>query len=119
LRLAGIEQPLHYQGADLRPVWEGTERRPRIVLAEKPDYKVFIEGGHKYYTDGRLYDLAADPYERNNLIDSRPELTSRFEELAAGWQTELDRLSMTIAQGGEINLSPEEVRRLKALGYLQ
>jgi arylsulfatase A-like enzyme len=119
LSLAGIEQPAHYQGADLRPVWEGTERRPRVVLAEKKNYKVFLEGGFKYYTDGRLYDLEEDPLERENLIDARPELARRFEELAAAWQVELDRLSMTIAQGGEIRLSPEEVRRLKALGYLQ
>ncbi len=119
LRLANIETPAHYQGADLRPVWEGTERRPRVVLAEKRDYKVFLEGGFKYYTDGRLYDLENDPLERENLIEARPEMARRFEELAAAWQVELDRLSMSIAQGGEIRLSPEEVRRLKALGYLQ
>jgi arylsulfatase A-like enzyme len=119
LGLAGIEAPAHYQGADLRPVWEGTERRPRVVLAEKRNFKVFIDGGFKYYTDGRLYDLENDPFERENLIQTRPELARRFEELAASWQVELDRLSMTIAQGGEISLSPEEVRRLKSLGYLQ
>jgi len=119
LRLANIETPAHYQGADLRPVWDGTERRPRIVLAEKRNYKVFIEGGFKYYTDGRLYDLESDPLERANLIDDRPALARRFEELAVSWQAELDRLSMTIAQGGEIRLSPEEISRLKALGYLQ
>jgi arylsulfatase A-like enzyme len=119
LRLANIELPAHYQGADLRPVWEGTERRPRVVLAEKRDYKVFLEGGFKYYTNGQLYDLGNDPYEKENLVDARPELTQRFEELATAWQAELDRLSATIAQGGEIRLSPEEVRRLKALGYIQ
>jgi hypothetical protein len=53
------------------------------------------------------------------LIEARPELTQRFERLAAAWQVELDRLSATIAQGGEIRLTPEEVRRLKALGYVQ
>ena len=119
LRLAGIDPPAHYQGADLRPVWEGTERRPRVVLAEKKRLKVFLDGAFKYYTDGRLYDLENDPFERENLVEARPELVLRFEELAAAWQIELDRLSMTIAQGGEIRLSPEEIRRLKALGYLQ
>ncbi len=120
LRMAGVEVPAHMQGFDLAPLWEGTESEPRVILAEKPEFRVFIVDGFKYDTgSGALYDLRTDPWGQVDLRDQMPGKVVEFERLVAGWEAELDRARANVAEAGDVELTPEEVRRLKALGYLR
>jgi len=63
------------------------------------------------------YDLDVDPAERSPLPDSDPRIGACRSELK-GW---LDRSAEAFRRKGktERQLPPEEVRRLRALGYLQ
>lgn len=120
LRMAGIDAPQAMQGFDLEPLWDGTETEPRVVLAEKKEYRVFIVDGFKYDTDvGALYDLRQDPGELFDVREEYPDKVVEFERLIAAWETELARAAANVGNPGAVQLSPEEVRRLRALGYLR
>jgi arylsulfatase A-like enzyme len=120
LRMAGIEVPAGMQGFDLEPLWNGSEVEPRVVLAEKPGFKVFIVDGFKYDTRwGNLFDLTRDPWEQNDVRDQYPDKVQEFERLIAGWEAELARARANVGEAGAAQLTPEEIRRLKALGYLR
>ncbi len=65
---------------------------PRPVFAEcrrfGRDRRLVLEGHHKLIVDRatgarELYDLAADPAERRNLVEERPEVAARLGELEA------------------------------------
>jgi arylsulfatase A-like enzyme/Tfp pilus assembly protein PilF len=74
------------------------------------------EGNWKYIRSTRpeLYDIAADPGERNNLVESDPE---RRQEMEA----RLSELQLRLAPRGEsrVRLSATERQALEALGYLR
>lgn len=59
-----------------------------------------------------LYDLAADPGELRNVADQHPEKVRELDAVLADW-----RKSQKGAKRQA--LSPEDVERLKALGYVQ
>jgi arylsulfatase A-like enzyme len=140
LELAGVDAPA---GLDTRAVslLEPLEERSRLaedpspssvaiatVRASHPDWdptpwkrrlRALIEGRQKliWGSDGRheLYDLATDPGESQNLFERQPEDASR--RLGA-----LDELyaSLQVCEIGAPppEFSPEQVERLRALGYV-
>jgi arylsulfatase A-like enzyme len=72
-------------------------------------YQLFTEG------DDEFYDLEADPYERVNLIDAEEYVVDRDQMLEF-----LVDLIQNLPRGREAQaVSPEEVERLRALGYIQ
>ncbi len=124
LRLAGLEPPPHYEGADLAPIWRGDEQGERIVIAEKRCCRALVAANWKYAVvletgEETLFDLDTDPGEQTNLIESRPEMATQMRELAAQWDIQLEKRRSEIAQGVEVTLSEDEIKRLRALGYLQ
>jgi N-acetylglucosamine-6-sulfatase len=99
LDLAGIEIPKHIQGLSLIPMLSGESEKVRTVAYmeyfshENPfpwtvnlDYRIIRMGKYKYIQwirfDGQaeLYDLEADPYEQQNLIDN-PKMKNVISEL--------------------------------------
>ena len=62
----------------------------------------------------RLYDLGVDPGERVDLLYDRPEVASRMRELAA----DLGVDSVAAARA-PAPVSPETVRRLREIGYVE
>jgi arylsulfatase A-like enzyme len=63
-----------------------------------------------------LYDLAADPGERRDLAASRPAEVARLSAALAAWRAE--RRLVPHGAGPAVELAPEEVEKLRALGYL-
>ena len=67
-----------------------------------------------------LYDLSNDPAERHNVLDARPiqaeaarALLDDHDALSADFR---ERYHLLGTEG--LDLDPETIRRLKALGYL-
>jgi arylsulfatase A-like enzyme len=84
------------------------------------ELRALVDGRHKliWGSDGRgeLFDLAADPLERVNLLE-------RQTELAAGLREALETYhrSLRSCVGGSTpppELSPEQIERLQTLGYV-
>jgi arylsulfatase A-like enzyme len=100
LRVAGVSPPadLLPDGIDiLRLVEEGRGPKPRNLFWRQRrgnlTWRAVRAGSLKYLTrrDGeefeeRLFDLAADPAEKYNLLDSRPDDVNRLKRLLADWE---------------------------------
>ena len=91
------------------PDWGHRFRRVRTVLYEWP-YK-FIRSSDQ---DHELYDLSSDPHESRNLIDRRADL---HERLKTQLRT-LQRLWRPHEKGLPAELTQQDVKELRALGYL-
>lgn len=75
---------------------------------------------HVSSVNGYLFDLAGDPDEQENLIESAPETRRNLEQTLEEWETECESLR------AELDVDPETVafdsrteERLKQLGYLE
>jgi len=86
------------------------ESGSRYALQDKRfKYQLFTEG------EDEFYDLEEDPYEMNNLIGVEELANNREPMLEA-----LQELIRTLPTGVEAQtVSPEEIERLRALGYIQ
>ena len=66
-----------------------------------------------------LYDLWSDPHALHNVNDSHPDLVVKYTELLqAQWEAHR-ALSTQVTIGEEAAMSPEQLRTLRALGYIQ
>jgi arylsulfatase A-like enzyme len=102
-------------------VWTGRSD----VRGPAPDRRGRLERLKLVATKGRppeLYDLAADPGERQSLATARPGDLARLLELRDELARESEELRMRLEGGattGEQVLGEEELTRLKALGYAE
>jgi arylsulfatase A-like enzyme len=64
-----------------------------------------------------LYDLAADPGETENVARRHPEVVESLRQALARWREAHPPLGAA-GGGSEVVLSPEELERLRALGYV-
>ncbi len=66
-----------------------------------------------------LYDLESDPLATRAVNDEHPELVDKYRALLLEqWQAHR-ALSGRFAEAGEIELTPEQLRQLRTLGYVQ
>jgi arylsulfatase A-like enzyme len=109
LAASGATLPDGYRpdGIDLIPALAGesapTERQLFWRLA-RPDrqqkavragqWKLLIDSGQYF-----LFDLKADPTERNDQSAQRPELVSKLKALLANWEQDVDRSAAAAASG--------------------
>ncbi len=132
LDLVGGRVPAHVAGCSLRPLIEGDggERPPAcatavIEIAEpgvtEPTVAVRTEGWKYIHRgDGReeLYDLRSDPGEHHDLLPEPPPAAR--PSLARLRAVAQHAISARNTKGvGKIELDPEAIRELKALGYVQ
>ena len=91
LSVLDVPAPATMSGTDLGPWLAGEDpRRLPPTYAELGPMKMVVQGHHKLLCDVaqsycQLYDLAADPGERRNLIDEKPQLRGRLEALLWAW----------------------------------
>ncbi len=124
LGLLGAEPPPGLVGVDLLSAPPPDPRRPRVVFhrtgfrntpayaARTPRFKVIVRPRLQQQA---LYDLAADPGERHNLIHQRPLL---YAGLALRLRQHLALTTRPDAAAEEVKLPDEDVKVLKSLGYL-
>ncbi len=135
--LAEAETKLAELGAEADPCAVYSHSRERTVLAEQ-DFEGNVlsalrSKGFKYIAanDGNprglpseaLYDIVVDPAEDKNLAGSDGDVCGQYisdlpKSLSTELQDQIDRAKATAISGGEVEMSPAEIQRLCALGYL-
>jgi arylsulfatase A-like enzyme len=130
LALLEIRSPENLDGVDLSPLWKGEgerlENRPLFGEADhrhsfKDSTRSVRQGGHTFHLDPitgkfELYDLERDPEERTNVADSQRGVADQlrkqlFRFMRSAAETRADILRPATP------LTPEEIKRLRELGY--
>lgn len=63
--------------------WSATGRNQRAVRSG--DWKLVVDANHEY-----VFDVRADPSERNDLTQEHPEIARRLRPLIAAWEADVD-----------------------------
>ena len=129
LDLAGLEAPQPMavdKGRSVSPLWQGAEGEewpalPRFaggnlynlpaVLVEDGPWRFLLRANDRQ----ELYDVSRDPEERYNVALEFPEVAERYRQLL---EPRLAAFLEDDAGQKPAQLSPEELRALKALGYV-
>lgn len=126
LSLLGIQTTVEFDGIDLSPTWrEGAPALPaRSILAEADhnddvyDTKSAVRRGrykllHDQQTQAtQLYDIQTDPGEKNDISSNHPQVVKSM----LSWLEEFRDIETERTVGPP--LSPKDVEKLEALGYL-
>ena len=123
LSLLGVVAPDELDGLDLTQPPAGdrvhyVEALEVLIAYGWASLLGVYDGSTKYVHGPRneLYDLAADPFEENNLVESDPARTAAMvAHLEAFYGDDLE-LAASIEPAGQ--LSAEALAKLEALGYL-
>ena len=129
--VAGVDEPNTFAGKSLRPAIEGLETAGRPTLCESTLYGItkvaWRADRYKYIHDldpagdgkHELYDWQADPGETNNLIDAQPALASQMRQQLFGAYNEMKLVTRTMSKQEVVNMSPDEIDKLRSLGYIR
>ncbi len=124
LALLGVEGDVPFDGVDLTDTWESDASTARHLFAEadhrtanSDKLRAVRSGRYKLHHDAtddsvRLFDLATDPGEKVDIATARPKLA---DTLMAKLDERLGSRRGTRAEG---QLSPDQLERLRKLGYV-
>ena len=127
LELAGLEAPKSSQGRSLAPLVRdenGWTPSPSFVeqLPPREFLEAVVDGNWKLIqplaegTPPMLFDLQADPHERNDLRSFQPQQVARLEALLRRWRGELPPAPEAVYFDSD---DQELVDQLRALGYVE
>ncbi len=124
LELLGVSVPKAFEGRSFVPLLEGKELGPQPLLFEtrykQAARRAYRAERYKLIVDDKtgtreLYDLEADPGEREDLAARRPdkveELTRRMQAARTGAPGQSEKL--------DVALDPEARAALEHLGYVE
>lgn len=129
LDLLGIKHPEGLQGRSLVPLWQdshadASEPIPRRYAENLSprlthgwgELRILFDGALKYIHGPRpeLYDLAADPHERHNLVAELPADARRLRDRLRAFLKEKAVTGVSTTE----HLDAEVRQRLESLGYL-
>lgn len=133
--------PLLETGRSAEPVTGKPSWRPQPAIIQRPPIPMFadppqqaaettalvFEGWklvhHRQPRPGtpeyELFDHHNDPDDLVDVAGEHPEVVARLAEMLSAWRRKAveDRLAVNVEEGSD--LSPEELERLRALGYVQ
>ncbi|MCC6846892.1 MAG: sulfatase [Deltaproteobacteria bacterium] len=128
LAAVGVPAPGPLDGVDLAPTWRGAAAAigERTLFHEadhnnaEPDVTRAVRHDHEKLHFDRLsgatmlFDLATDPGEQTDVSRGRPELVEAF-------RADLEEFAKKHAAtgGSSVTLTPEQIERLKSLGYVR
>lgn len=125
LAATGISVDHALEGISLMPSSVTSARRQRTVFSEtsrkhKVKLRAAVTADQKTILnlkngESTFYDLAADPGEMAPLSNVE---SAGFGPLASSLAAWVERIETLKSEGSEIVLTPEEIQRLKSLGYI-
>jgi arylsulfatase A-like enzyme len=127
LELLDVVPPEGLQAASLLPYIEGDPPK-ELVFALAEGLKMGPEQVGLYYDEWKLalpsdppkellYRYTSDPLERENLARQNPVMRARLIDLALAQKLKNERLAAQTKRE-RVELSPEQLQRLKSLGYV-
>lgn len=124
LDMAGLPALDQFQGRSLLDGIEVTRQRQAPIYSELPSFvlKSLIERDTKVMSSEEgweLYDLAADPEERNDLHERHPEFVELQKRLQAQATDNVALAEALATAGTEQLLDEETLEQMKALGYVK
>jgi arylsulfatase A-like enzyme len=142
LDLSGLEVPEAAQGQSLVPLFtEGRERfRSRPAFSERFRYDedrpyadsiAVVAEGFKLihnlvlpedqpdYPEWELFDHQKDPLNLVNIAGEHPEVVERLSRILEDWYKFAQAAKLPSDEGVIETLNPEELERLRSLGYVQ
>jgi arylsulfatase A-like enzyme len=145
LALGGIEAPQGLQGQSLTPLLsaggESGEWRRQPAITEKavtqPGAAPPPHETESYaITDGQwklvrnviraegvpefeLYDAANDPLDKTDVASAHGDVVERLAKALDGWKAMAQKARLASDTEGTKNLSPEQLQRLRSLGYVK
>ena len=129
--LAEIDQPASFVGKSLVPHVMGQSDDDLIAFAESTLYGSeklsWRTGRFKYIYDlnprakqrGKLFDVQADPGERQDLIEQRPDTAGELYRELGKFQKTIQTQADSMSQPMIKNMSPRAIQSLKSLGYIR
>jgi arylsulfatase A-like enzyme len=66
-----------------------------------------------------LYDFVKDPLDTTDLAAQHPDEVARLAKALDGWKQMAQAARLTPDTEGMKNLSPEQLQRLRSLGYIR
>lgn len=134
LDLLGLEIPGQFQGNSLVPLMSGEDtswksRAVSMMFRDNRNFLALRDGAWKIILDARthnmtyeLYHIPSDPDERNNLIESEPEVAERLKKELTAWiEGEFEGLDLIYKPGQLLNkeFDKKTIERLRSLGYIK
>jgi arylsulfatase A-like enzyme len=119
LRAAGLEVGAGISGHDLFD----PDAKRELAYAQAPGVWALIDYPNKVVVSerarrARLFDLAADPRERADQAQSRPDELRRLVRVGEGLRELLPKIGAAQAES-ELTLDPATIEQLRSLGYIQ
>jgi arylsulfatase A-like enzyme len=119
LAYAGIDVEARMEGRDLlseeSPTDDAifTQYESQRYAIRTPEWKLIVNTSP---ASAELYDLRADPHEREDVFARHPETVRALERRLREWRSGLPRLS-SVAEKPEIEITVEQLEQLRRLGY--
>lgn len=96
------------------------EVNPLPIITRGGSWRAIVSGDYKFAWNslGRhgLYNIATDPTEAHNLLESEPAVAAELEKLLTGYLAGLPRPG---AAGPEQTIDAETLEKLRNLGYVR
>ncbi len=102
----------------LDPPGESDENAPDAFAVVHDGWKlIWNEKARDGRPEFELFNHREDPLNAINLAEQHPQRVEQLKRLIDGWRTQAESVRVS-DEGLEETLSAEEIRELKALGYL-
>jgi arylsulfatase A-like enzyme len=80
------------------------------------DYKLIAVPEERRF---ELFNVHEDPGERRDLSGTEPLRARKLRAALAEWHNRTKAVATSFREGGNAELSPESLERLRSLGYLR
>jgi arylsulfatase A-like enzyme len=142
LAMSGLPIPGEVQGVSLVPLLTAGRWAPRPAFSEKAETLNDVDAPPPHDTESyaisdgdwklianpkragatpatELYDRHKDPLDHNDVAAAHPEIVNRMALALAAWKTRAEAARLAPDSETNRNIKPEDLERLRSLGYVR